>query len=198
MQATKQFFTLASASPRRKKLLEKAGYKFDVAVSNIDESKIKTKGLTPVEFACKAALAKANDVAEKFPDKIIVAADTIADFDGEIIGKAQTAQQAEQITRKLFSKPHKIITAIAIVKKNAGLELVDYDTTIVYPIKMSEKQIEEHIVSGIWKDKAGAYAIQEGGDKFIDHINGSETNVMGLSMELFEKMIKKAQKTSNA
>jgi septum formation protein len=63
---------------------------------------------------------------------------------------------------------------------------------------MSEKQIEEHIASGIWKDKAGAYAIQEGGDKFIDHINGSETNVMGLSMELFEKMIKKAQKNSNA
>jgi len=198
MQAIKQFFILASASPRRKELLKKAGYKFDVAVSSIDESKIKTKELTPVEFACKAALAKANDIAEKFPDKIVAAADTIADFDGEIIGKAQTARQAEQITRKLFSKPHKIITAIAIVKKNAGLELVDYDTTIVYPIKMSEKQIKEHIASGIWKDKAGAYAIQEGGDKFIDHINGSETNVMGLSMELFKKMIKKAQKNGNA
>jgi septum formation protein len=191
MQVKKHFFILASASPRRKELLLRAGFRFDIAVSNIDESKIPNQGLTPAQFACKAALAKANNVAEKFPDKIIVAADTIADFNGEIIGKAETAHQAEQITRKLFSKPHKVISAVAIVKKNSGLKLVDYDTTTVYPKKLTETQIAEHIASKSWKDKAGAYAIQEGGDKFIDHIEGSGTNVMGLSMELFEKMIKK-------
>jgi septum formation protein len=195
MQAARHSFILASASSRRKELLKKAGYKFDAVVSNIDESKIRTKGLTPAQFACAAALAKANDVAEKFPQNFVVAADTIADSDGEIIGKAQNAKHAEQITRNLFSKPHKVITAIAIVKKKAGLKLVDYDTTTVYPKKMSERQIEEHIASGVWRDKAGAYAIQQGGDKFIDHIDGSETNVMGLSMELFEKMIKKVSKS---
>ena len=194
MPAEKFHFILASASPRRKELLEKAGYKFDIVISNIDESKIKEE--TPTKFACTAALAKANDIAKKYPDKFIVGADTIADFDGEIIGKAKDTKHAEQIIRKLFSKPHKIITGIAIVKKNAGFEIVDYDTTIVYPRKMSEKQIEKHIASGIWKDKAGAYAIQEGGgDKFIEHIKGSESNVMGLSMELLEKMIKKRKKT---
>lgn len=197
MQTIKQFFILASASPRRKELLKKAGFVFDTAVSNIDESKIQTTGLAPAQFACKAALDKANNVAKKFPDKIIIAADTIADFDGEIIGKAESAEQAERITRKLFSKPHKIITAIAIVRKNTALELVEYDTTIVYPKKMSEKQIKEHIASGIWKDKAGAYAIQEGNDKFIEKLDGSKTNVMGLSMELLEKMLKEAQKSGN-
>lgn len=191
MSAVKHFFILASASPRRKELLKKAGYKFNVVVSNIDESKIRAKGKMPARFACDAALAKANKVADKFPDKIIVAADTIADFEGQIIGKAKNARHAEQITRKLFSKPHKVITAIAIVKKNAGFELVDYDTTTVYPKKLTETQIAEHIASKLWKDKAGAYAIQQSGDKFIDHIKGSETNVMGLSMELFKKMIKK-------
>lgn len=191
MQVKKHSFILASASPRRKELLKKAGFVFDVVVSNIDELKIPTRGLTPAQFACKAALAKAYDAAAKFPGKLIVAADTVADFDGETIGKAETPKQAEEITRKLFSRPHKVITAIAMVKKDTALELVEYDTTIVYPKKMSEKQIKEHIASGIWKDKAGAYAIQQGGDKFIEHINGSETNVMGLSMELFEKMIKK-------
>ncbi len=191
MSAAKHSFILASASPRRKELLKKAGYKFDIVISTIDESKIKIKGLTPAQFACAAALAKANNVAEEFPQKTIVAADTIADFDGQIIGKAQTAKQAERITRKLFSKPHKVITAIAIVKKNIGLELVDYDTTTVYPKKLTENQITEHIASKLWKDKAGAYAIQQGSDKFIDHIEGSKTNVMGLSMELFEKMIKR-------
>ncbi len=190
MQAKKYSFILASASPRRKELLRRAGFNFEIAVSNIDESKILTEGLTPAQFACRAALAKANDVSEKFPEKIVVAADTVADFDGKIIGKAENAEQAEQITRKLFSRPHKVITAIAIVKKNAGIEIVDYDTTTVYPRKLSEGQIARHIKSESWKDKAGAYAIQQGGDEFIERIVGSETNVMGLSMELFEKMIK--------
>ena len=78
-----------------------------------------------------------------------------------------------------------------MVKRNSGFERVEYDTTIVYPRKLSEKQIAEHISSEVWKDKAGAYAIQQGGDKFIERIDGSETNVMGFSMELFEKMMKK-------
>jgi septum formation protein len=191
MQTEKKRFILASASPRRKELLTKAGFQFDIVVSNIDESNLPTKGLSPERFACKAALAKANDVAGRFKNRLIVAADTIVDYNSEIIGKAENAEHAEEITRKLFSGPHKVITAIAMVKKDAGLELVEYDSTTVYPKKMSEKQIEEHIASGVWKDKAGAYAIQEGSDEFIDHIEGSETNVMGFSMELFEKMIKK-------
>ncbi|MFA5292514.1 MAG: nucleoside triphosphate pyrophosphatase [Phycisphaerae bacterium] len=184
-------FILASASPRRKELLRRGGYDFDVIVSGIDESKIPVEGLSPAQYTCKQALAKAQDVGRQFPDRLVVGADTVADFNGEIIGKAETAEQAEAIVRKLFSGPHKIITAIAIVEKDTGLEIVEYDTTTVYPEKMSEKQIEEHIISDIWKDKAGAYAIQEGGDKFIERIEGSETNVMGFSMELFAKMTKK-------
>jgi septum formation protein len=187
----KQFFILASASPRRKQLLQKAGYKFDVVVSDIDESKILTGGMSPTEFACKAALAKAKNIADKYPDKLIVAADTVVDYDGQIIGKADSAKHAEEITRKLFSKPHKVITGIAIVQKNAALELLEADITIVYPKKLTGKQIAGHINSQTWKDKAGAYGIQEGADEFVEKIEGSETNVMGLSMELLEKMFKK-------
>ena len=183
-------FILASASPRRKELLKNAGFCFEVAVSTVDESKIPEQG-PPAEYACKLALAKAKNVAERFPDKLVVGADTIADFNGEIIGKAEDEKHAEEITRKLFSQPHKIITAIAMVKKNEGFEIVDCDTTTVYPRKMTEKEIAEHIKSGTWKDKAGAYAIQEGGDKFIIKLDGSESNVVGLSMELFNKMLNK-------
>jgi septum formation protein len=190
-QAEKNRFILASASPRRKDLLAKAGYKFDIVVSSVDESTLPLKGVTPAEFACNAAIAKANDVAKQFKDWLIVASDTVVDYNGEIIGKAEDAKHAEEITRKLFSGPHKVITAIAMVKKDIGLEKVEYDSTTVYPTGMSEKQIEEHIASDVWKGKAGAYGIQEGGDKFIERIEGSETNVMGFSMELFEKMIKK-------
>jgi septum formation protein len=183
-------FILASASPRRKELLTKAGYQFDIVVSNVDESKISADGLPPAEYTCKLAIAKAQDVADKFPDKLVVGSDTIADFNGEIIGKAESAEHAEEITRKLFSQPHKVITAIAMIKKNAGLKTVEYDVTTVYPIKMTDKEIAEHIASETWRDKAGAYAIQEGGDKFIEKIDGSLTNVMGFGMELFEKMFK--------
>jgi septum formation protein len=199
--AEKNRFILASASPRRKDLLAKAGYKFDIIVSNVDESALPVKGLSPIQFACSAAIAKANDVAQRFNDRLIVASDTVVDYNGEIIGKAENAEHAKEIIRKLFSGPHKVITAIAMVKKDAGLEIIEYDSTTVYPTGMSEKQIEEHIASDVWKGKAGAYGIQcrkaspsgEGGDKYIERIEGSETNVMGFSMELFEKMIKKVQ-----
>ncbi|MEN6386946.1 MAG: nucleoside triphosphate pyrophosphatase [Phycisphaerales bacterium] len=183
-------FILASASPRRKQLLTQAGYEFEVVISNFDESKISEQGTSPIEYACKLALGKALDVAERFPEKLVVGADTIADYNGEIIGKANSPQHAEEITRKLFSQPHKIITAIAMVKKNVHLQKVEYDITMVYPRKLTDDEIAEHIESETWKDKAGAYALQEGGDKFIEKIEGSESNVVGLSMELFEKMIK--------
>jgi septum formation protein len=184
----KQSFILASASPRRKELLSKAGYKFDVVVSDVDESKISAAGITSAEFTRRAALAKAKDVAEKFPDRLVVAADTIVDYEGQIIGKPDSAKHAEEIIRKLFSRPHKVITGIAFVKRNAGLELVDCDITVVYPKKMTEKQIAGHIASQTWQGKAGAYGIQEGADEFVEKIDGSYTNVMGLSMELVKKM----------
>jgi septum formation protein len=183
-------FILASASPRRKQLLANAGYQFEIVVSNFDESKISAEGISPIDYACKLALGKAQEVADRFPDKLIVGADTIADYNGEIIGKAVSARHAEEITRKLFSQPHKIITAIAMINKNKGLQKVEYDITTVYPKKMTDEQIASHIESETWKDKAGAYALQEGGDKFVEKIVGSESNVVGLSMELFEKMIK--------
>lgn len=191
---------LASASPRRKQLLAEAGYKFDVVVSQIDESSFSTDKITPVEYAKQLALAKAKDVAERYPDSIVIGADTVVDFDGQIIGKPADAKDAEAITRKLFSKPHKVITGLALVCKKRKLEIVEADTTIVYPKKLTDAQIAEHIASGIWKDKAGAYAIQEhdpsspkgyagASDPFVDHIDGSMTNVMGMPMELLKRIL---------
>ena len=96
---------------------------------------------------------------------------------------------AEQITRKLFSTAHKVITAVAIVRLSDGAEIVESDTTTVYPKKLTDEQISEHIKSKSWRGKAGAYAIQEGGDAFIERIEGSLTNVMGLPMELLQSVL---------
>lgn len=179
---------LASASPRRKQLLAEAGYKFRVVPPEIDESAFE--GTEACKYAERLALAKARDVADRFPGSLVIGADTVVDFQGEIIGKAANEKEAEVIVRKLFSGPHKVITGVAIVRASDGVEIVESETTTVYPKVLTDKQIEEHIKSGTWKGKAGAYAIQEGGDEFIERIEGSLTNVMGLPMELLGRMMK--------
>lgn len=180
---------LASSSPRRKQLLAEAGYEFTCVHPDIDESAFDTEGISPCEYAERLALAKAKSVAEKFPDCLVIGADTVADFGGEIIGKPADAKEAEEITRKLFGGPHKVITAVAIVRTSDGTEIVESDATKVYPKKLSNKQIAEHIKGGSWRGKAGAYAIQEQ-DGFVERIEGSLTNVMGLPMELLQRLLK--------
>ena len=179
-------FILASASPRRKELLERAGYKFIVDASGIDENCCDKAH--PIEYAAQLALAKAGDVAKRHPNMFVLGADTIAACDGLIIGKPADAADAERITKLLFSKPHKVITAVAVVRICDGIEILRADTTIVYPKKMTDDMIRKHLASGTWQGKAGAYAIQETGDEFVDSIDGSITNVMGLPMEIIEEI----------
>jgi len=182
---------LASASPRRKQLLAEAGYKFTVVRPDIDESAFPAEGVEAFEYAKRLALAKAKNVARKHPSRLVLAADTVVDFDGQIIGKPAGAREAEQITKRLFSAPHKVITGIAIVRLHDNTELVESDTTTVYPKRITAEQIAAHIKSGSWQDKAGAYAIKETDDAFIERIEGSLTNIMGLPMELLESLLGK-------
>ncbi len=180
---------LASASPRRRDLLTQAGYRFEVVPSDVDESAFEGSASSPREHAEALALAKAESVANYYPDALVIGADTIVDCDGEIIGKPVDAEEAEQITRKLFRAPHKVITGLALIRLRDNTHVVQSDVTIVYPRKMTEAQIAKHIVGGTWEGKAGAYAIQETGDEFVDHIDGSLTNVMGLPMELLQHLL---------
>lgn len=182
-------FILASASPRRKHLLEQAGYCIAIVPSEVDESAFGTEGMTSEKHTKVLALAKARDVAGRFESAVVMGSDTVVDLDGEIIGKPVDAAHAEAITRKLFSRPHKVITGLALVCVKRGIEIVEADTTVVYPRQLTESQIAEHIRKGDWQGKAGAYGIQETGDEFVDHIEGSFTNVMGLPMELVERLL---------
>jgi len=185
----KSQFILASASPRRRDLLTKAGYCFEIVPSSVDESAYDTNGISSEEHTNILALAKANDVAARFPNAVVVGSDTVVDLDGEIIGKPDDADHAEEITRKLFSRPHKVITGLALVCIDKGIEIVEADTTIVYPRQLTEAQIADHITHGQWQGKAGAYGIQETGDEFVERIDGSFTNVMGLSMERTQRLL---------
>jgi len=182
-------FILGSGSARRKQLLGSAGYKFHVVVPDIDEEALSTDNITAVEYAKQLALVKAKNVALEYPTELVLGADTIADFNGRIIGKPVDAEDAERITRLLFSAPHKVITAVALIRIADNNEIVEAETTVVYPKKLTDEQITAHIKNGSWQGKAGAYAIQEAGDKFIEKIEGSITNVMGLPMELTQRLL---------
>ncbi len=180
-------FILASASPRRRQLLEEAGYGFDVEPSTVDESQVPTEGLSPADCAGCLALAKAHDVARRRPDRLVLGADTLVHCDGRIIGKARDAEHAERITRLLFGRPHEVITGLALVRIDRDIEIVEADVTVVYPRPMSDEDLARHIASQRWQDKAGAYAIQDD-DAFIERLEGSFSNVVGLPMELLARM----------
>ena len=180
---------LASSSPRRKQLLAEAGYEFTVFPPEIDESKFPSERYKACEYAERLALAKAKNVAARLGDCLVIGADTVVDFKGQTIGKPADAKEAERITRKLFSSPHKVITAVAIVRLGDNTEVVESEATTVYPKKMTAEQIGEHIKSKSWQGKAGAYAIQEDGDEFVERIEGSLTNVMGMPMELLQRLL---------
>ena len=180
---------LASQSARRRGLLAEAGYRFQVVPSSVDESAFPAAGVDAADYAGRLALAKAMEAAVRFPRRWVIGADTVVDCDGLIIGKPADAAEAEQIVRRLFSRPHKVITALAIVRQVEGLQRVAKDTTVVYPRPMSEEKIARHIQGGTWQGKAGAYAIQETGDDFVERLDGSLTNVVGLPMELLRQML---------
>ena len=171
--------------------MAEAGYEFLCIAPDVDERSFCSDGLSATDYAERLAVAKANSVAGGYPDSLVIGADTVVDFDGEIIGKASNAQQAERITRRLFSRPHKVITAIALVRRRDALDVVTSDTTTVYPKKLTMEQIAAHVAGGNWRGKAGAYAIQTDGDEFVERIDGSLTNVMGLPMELLERLLNK-------
>ncbi len=180
---------LASQSPRRAVLLQKAGYHFEVLPSTVDESLFRREDADPETYARTLALAKARDVARLRPGDWVLGADTIVDCQGEVIGKARDAAHAEQITRQVFAQAHRVITGVALVCDVLSHETVTADTTVVYPKPLSEDQIAAHVQGGSWQGKAGAYAIQETGDQFVERLEGSLSNVIGLPLELVARVL---------
>jgi len=183
---------LASGSARRRELLAEAGYRFSVVRPAVDEADFCAEGVEADEYARALALAKARSVAPRYPRCVVIGADTVVDSAGRIIGKAGDAAEAEAMLKELFSVPHRVITGLAIVRRSDGLELVASESTTVYPRKVTDQQIAEHIRGGTWRGKAGAYAIRQGHDPFVERIEGSLTNVMGLPMELLRRMLERS------
>lgn len=165
---------LASASPRRRELLEQIGLEFTVAVSEIDEQRLPNE--TPADLVKRLAFEKSAAVIQ--PHTVVIAADTVVSVDGEILGKPTDARDAEAMLKKLRGRKHFVYSGFCV---SDGVKTVsDVVATEVVFRFVSDEEIREYVASGEPMDKAGAYGIQGGAAKFISEIHGDYYNVVGL------------------
>lgn len=167
-------------------LFNQARIPFEILKPNIDEELLKNKISDPVELVKELARAKVlfakNLLQKNKKEGIIIAADTIVELKGQIIGKAVDEQDAFKILKKLIGNTHNLLTGIAITDTDDSKIIVDYETTIVKFIQLSEYEIKSYISSGEWRGRAGAYAITEKAGLFIEFIQGSFSNIVGLPL----------------
>jgi len=180
---------LASSSPRRKELLQEAGYTFTIKIPDVDEEAFTEANFTPKKHAEQLALTKADSIAKECPDALIIGADTVVDLNGRMIGKPKDADDARNILNKLSSSIHKVITGLALICVSGDIKIVRSDSTTIYPRKMTESQIDKVIKSGLWRNKSGACSIEDFG-AFVEKIEGSLTNVIELPLELLHQSLK--------
>lgn len=179
---------LASASPRRKELLEKAGINFIIDAASIEET--MDEALPIEQRLMRLAQDKASAIHQKYPHDVVIGADTIVYDRSQIIGKAKDIDEAKQILTRLSNHPHRVYTAVAIYDGNQLLTFIDH--TDVY-FKDIHDLIDDYLASGEWAGKAGAYGIQGKADVFVDHIDGDIDTVIGLPVKKLTKILEKNQ-----
>lgn len=176
---------LASASPRRRELMELAGYDFEVICADIVEA--VPKNVQPQEVVMSLALQKAQAVAAENEDAVVVGSDTVVALDGKILGKPHSESEACEMLRLLSGRTHKVFTGVAVV--GDGKEKNFFDETDVEFYPLDEDEIKKYVATGEPMDKAGAYGIQGKGSVLVKRINGDFFNVMGLPIaKLYREM----------
>ena len=188
---------LASKSPRRRYLLEKAGVEFTVIPSEVDENSAILSA--PESYVKSLAEAKARDISNRYPENWIIGADTVVFVNNTILGKPASPDEARAMLTSLSAKTHQVHTGYCICHKATDHFISECVTTDVSFKKLSAKEIDWYINSGEPFDKAGAYAIQGIGTFLVKRINGSYTNVVGLPVcEVLEYLISKGVVIRNA
>jgi len=176
---------LASQSPRRKQLLQSARIPFRTKPSGVHEPRPGSS--RPHEYAKRLALKKALFIAKQHPDDWVLGADTIVVCKGKIIGKPTDTAHAKLLLKTLQGTTHRVITGVALVHARSRTQKVRHATSRVTMRSLSEKEMDQ--LSKKHLDKAGSYAVQEQKDPVVIRIEGSYTNVVGLPMELTQKLL---------
>lgn len=179
---------LASASPRRRELLERMGLTdFAVITADIDETPLP--GLTCPQQVERLSLLKARAVAQQVsPNALIIAADTVVTLDGAILGKPANRNQARQMLSTLSGREHQVYTGVTVLQGDRSL--TRHEMTRVNFRPLTDSEVDDYVATGECDDKAGAYGIQGYGCLLVEGIVGDYYNVMGLPVVCLERMLK--------
>ncbi len=173
---------LASRSPRRQVLLREAGFEFELAPPDVSE--VALPGESPEAQAQRLALLKARAVARHAePDACVLAADTLVVLDGCVLGKPRDEAEARQMLLRLAGRCHRVLTGFALLLPGTDLCEVGVEESAVQMRRVSPEEARAYAAGGEPLDKAGAYAVQGEGGRFVEAISGSRSNVIGLPLE---------------
>jgi septum formation protein len=177
---------LASASPRRRALLDATGLTFQVDAAGVPE--VRALDEAPAEFARRVARDKAQAVAARHPQAVVLGADTIVVIDGEVLGKPRDEADACRMLRQLSGRSHQVMTAVVLALPDGRRDELVEVTWVTFRA-LDSAEIDAYVATGEPFDKAGAYAIQGGAAGFVTEVVGSYSNVVGLPVEaLLERL----------
>ena len=177
---------LASRSPRRAILLRDAGYDIEVRPADVDERRRDDE--TPRAHVARLAAAKSAVVAARHPGRVVIGADTVVVIDETVLGKPTDRTDAARMLARLAGRTHTVLTGVAVTRDDTVLKAVE--ATDVTFVALDALRIAWYVDTGESDDKAGSYGVQGVGSRFIERIDGSYTNVVGLPMTLVDRFVR--------
>jgi septum formation protein len=189
----KERIILASASPRRRQLLEELGVRFDALPLNVPELDALSSpllSLSPAELARENARRKARAVEKLQPGRWVLGADTVVALGDRLLGKPSSPEQAAEFLRALSGRTHEVITGCSLLSPY-GKEDLFHDVSRVTFRELSDAAIADYLARVKVLDKAGGYALQEQGERIVERVEGSRHNVIGLPTEMLADLLKK-------
>jgi septum formation protein len=184
---------LASRSPRRRELLSRAGYTFEVCPPSELAEDGTRDGETPAQLVARLACQKAADVAERIGRGLVLGCDTVVECRGQILGKPDDQAHARAILEALNGREHRVLSGLCVWEVPGDWSAVEVAVTRMRMDELSPQQLAEYLASGQWAGKAGAFGYQDGLD-WVHVIDGSQSNVVGLPMELLAEMLSRSRR----
>ncbi|XZE37003.1 Maf family protein [Pirellulaceae bacterium SH501] len=181
---------LASSSPRRRELLQKYGYNFQVLEPDPTAECGICSRETPPELVARLAYQKAANVIEKIDQGLVLACDTVAECVGIILGKPEDRDHAREMLRRLRGREHAVYSGLCLWDKESANRIVRVDVSKLWMAPIADSDLEAYLDTDQWVGKAGAFGFQDGPD-WIHLRSGSPTNVVGLPMELLEDSLQR-------
>ena len=179
---------LASASPRRKEILENTNVKFKIMASSIEE--LRLEGESPCQMVMRLAFEKGIDIASRQKSDLVISADTIVVLDNTVLGKPKDEIEARKMITSLSGRTHQVITGISLINLDNNKKMIDYVISNVKFKNLSEEDINDYIRTKESLDKAGAYGIQGYGALLVEEIQGDYFNIVGLPISRLSDLLK--------